>query len=89
MDEALDKYLQIALDKHYVKTPDTGDATSGGVLSGCVICISKKLSSQTSTLSAMITSLGGVYRASLDSSTTHLVFQVSPEPQLSFWSATI
>ena len=86
LDEALDKYLQIALNKHYVKTPDGcgGSDTAGSstgsavdVLSGCVVCVSRKLpSNQSSGLSALITSLGAVYRTNLDSSVTHLIFQV-------------
>ena len=69
-----------------MKTPDGcgGSDTAGSsagsavdVLSGCVVCVSRKLpSSQSSGLSALITSLGAVYRTNLDSSVTHLIFQV-------------
>lgn len=85
LDEAVAKYLQIAVDKHHVKTPDcstgevephSSDTAANSVLSGCVVCVSKKLSTPTANLSRLITSLGAVYRAILDSSVTHLVFQV-------------
>ena len=69
-----------------MKTPDGcgGSDTAGSstgsavdVLSGCVVCVSRKLpSNQSSGLSALITSLGAVYRTNLDSSVTHLIFQV-------------
>ena len=74
MDEALDKYLTIAVDKHCVKTPKAG---SSSILNGTVICISKKLASQVKELSTLVRMLGGQYKSTYDTTATHLIFKAS------------
>ncbi|XP_067928682.1 DNA topoisomerase 2-binding protein 1-like [Watersipora subatra] len=75
LDQALDKYLQLALDKHYVKTPDLVKPSTGIVLTGVVVCLSKKLSSQSAHVCSLTTSLGGQFKSVYDSSVTHFIFQ--------------
>jgi len=77
----MDKYLHLALNKHYVETPDAAVSAAKGAadkpLAGTVICLAKKLNSLSNDLSALVTSLGGQFRGQYDSTATHLIYQVT------------